>query len=327
MYGMKAMIGSLLLIGMIAVAIALIRKNKLISFGIFWFLITMSVESSIIPITDIMMEHRMYLPMFGIGMIVAGLIMRYVPLKSSYLVYIAFAILFMLLATATYNRNKVWQSELSLWQDCLEKDPENPRAMVNLGRAYKNRAMHAGNKQQRTNDLRTAISYFSMSMTGDTIFSQAYTNRGLAYLELDEYDKALADIRLVSSKKRRYEFMKLHIEGVIYAKKGLLDQAMDNFNRAIELEDGYYQLYTWRGLVAAELKEYRQAISDFKRSLELAPSQTILYINISNMYYLTGDYQQALLWIRKAQLADELIDIRYLRMLEEMDRKNKAAGN
>jgi hypothetical protein len=38
---------------------------RLISFGIFWFFITLSVESSVIPIRDVIYEHRVYLPSAG----------------------------------------------------------------------------------------------------------------------------------------------------------------------------------------------------------------------------------------------------------------------
>ena len=41
------------------------KKSRLISFGIFWFFITLSVESSIIPIRDVIFEHRVYLPSVG----------------------------------------------------------------------------------------------------------------------------------------------------------------------------------------------------------------------------------------------------------------------
>lgn len=40
-------------------------RSRLISFGIFWFFITISVESSIIPIRDVIFEHRVYLPSVG----------------------------------------------------------------------------------------------------------------------------------------------------------------------------------------------------------------------------------------------------------------------
>ncbi|MFA4830511.1 MAG: hypothetical protein WC594_15010, partial [Thermodesulfovibrionales bacterium] len=47
--------------------------SRLISFGIFWFFITLSVESSIIPIRDVIFEHRLYLPSIGIIIIFVSL--------------------------------------------------------------------------------------------------------------------------------------------------------------------------------------------------------------------------------------------------------------
>ena len=46
-------------------AVWIFKKSRLISFGIFWFFITLSVESSIIPIRDVIFEHRVYLPSVG----------------------------------------------------------------------------------------------------------------------------------------------------------------------------------------------------------------------------------------------------------------------
>jgi len=39
---------------------------RLISFGIFWFFITLSVQSSIVPIVDVIFEHRVYSPSVGL---------------------------------------------------------------------------------------------------------------------------------------------------------------------------------------------------------------------------------------------------------------------
>jgi hypothetical protein len=49
----------------------LIKGYRLISFAIFWFFITLSIESSIIPIRDVIYEHRVYLPSVGFGIVMA----------------------------------------------------------------------------------------------------------------------------------------------------------------------------------------------------------------------------------------------------------------
>ena len=56
---------------------------RLIAFGIFWFFVTLSVESSIIPIQDVIYEHRLYLPSVGFFMaIMSGIVFIYVRLAN-----------------------------------------------------------------------------------------------------------------------------------------------------------------------------------------------------------------------------------------------------
>lgn len=44
------------------------KRQPLISFGVFWFFLTLSSESSIFPISDVIFEHRLYIPMFGFAL-------------------------------------------------------------------------------------------------------------------------------------------------------------------------------------------------------------------------------------------------------------------
>ncbi|MCX5884708.1 MAG: hypothetical protein NT096_02140 [Proteobacteria bacterium] len=60
------------LLALFIVAIYLFfKKRRLISFAILWFFITLSVESSIIPIRDVIYEHRVYLPSVGFVILIA----------------------------------------------------------------------------------------------------------------------------------------------------------------------------------------------------------------------------------------------------------------
>jgi hypothetical protein len=58
----------LFLVSTVIFGVWMFKKSRLISFGIFWFFITLSVESSIIPIRDVIFEHRIYLPSVGFFM-------------------------------------------------------------------------------------------------------------------------------------------------------------------------------------------------------------------------------------------------------------------
>lgn len=121
------------LAGFVSVAVFLARKNRLSSFCILWFLGNLAIESSIIPL-EIIYEHRLYLPsMTGIFLIVLFL---HQTIKNKKAVCICLATVAVLFSFWTYERNKVWQDELSLWSDCRQKSPGNPRVNLSLGLEY-----------------------------------------------------------------------------------------------------------------------------------------------------------------------------------------------
>jgi len=70
-----------LLTFIVIVAIKLYSKARLISFGIIWFFVTLSVTSSFVVIYDVIFEHRLYLPSIGFAIVIAFLISRISNLK------------------------------------------------------------------------------------------------------------------------------------------------------------------------------------------------------------------------------------------------------
>jgi tetratricopeptide (TPR) repeat protein len=109
--------------------------RRLASLGIFWFYLTLSVESSLIPIRDVINEHRLYLPSLGFFMTVAA-VAAYCGLYRDLLRRVVIgmtALLCLTLTVATVQRNRVWGSTITLWQDVLKKSPGKARAHYNLG--------------------------------------------------------------------------------------------------------------------------------------------------------------------------------------------------
>lgn len=71
---LPAMVSFLFLATVIIFAIIRFSRNRLLSFGIFWFFLTLLPKSSIIPLPDVIYEHRLYLAMVGYSLfLVSGL--------------------------------------------------------------------------------------------------------------------------------------------------------------------------------------------------------------------------------------------------------------
>jgi tetratricopeptide (TPR) repeat protein len=124
--------GFVFLAGLAVAGFSAARRWPLIGFAVLWVFVALSVESSFLPISDPMMEHRMYLAMLGIVLAVSaifvGLFARF-PRPAAVVAVTAVAVLISL----TIARNEVWRSSLSLWQDALEKSPNKARVHVNVG--------------------------------------------------------------------------------------------------------------------------------------------------------------------------------------------------
>lgn len=107
------------------------RRFPLLAVGWAWFLLTSSVESSIVPIRDVMVEHRMYLPSTILLVAVAAAIGR-LPKRG-----VVLAVLLVPLAFGTWSRAKTWSDPVLLWEDAAAKTPGQARPYVNLALAHR----------------------------------------------------------------------------------------------------------------------------------------------------------------------------------------------
>lgn len=68
-------------------------------------------------------------------------------------------------------------------------------------------------------------------------------------------------------------------KGTKFAKEGNYTEAIENLNKAIQIEPNYAAAYNNRGIVRMELKEYEEAISDFTQAIKINNQDPAYYIN------------------------------------------------
>jgi hypothetical protein len=77
--------------------------------------------------------------------------------------------------------------------------------------------------------------------------------------------------------------------GVAYNGLGNYRQAIDDCSRAIEINPGYALAYTNRGIAYSNLGNYKQAIEDYGRAIEIKPGYALAYTNRGFVYLTHGD--------------------------------------
>jgi len=157
----------LLLLALSGLGVALLLRprrpeGRVAGFGICFFFIAASVESSFIPFRDLMFEHRVYLPLAGAALAAAAGALAIVRFRPSWERPLAAAAALWVLAlgAATVARNGVWRDEETLWRDTVAKSPWNARAHYHLGNALRERGdlAAAARLWQRATELRPSFS-------------------------------------------------------------------------------------------------------------------------------------------------------------------------
>ncbi|MEH2205971.1 MAG: tetratricopeptide repeat protein [Nostoc sp.] len=82
--------------------------------------------------------------------------------------------------------------------------------------------------------------------------------------------------------------------GVDKMRRGDYQEAIKNFNRAIELKKDLAVAYSDRCLAYLQLQDYHQAIADCTQAINFAPDNFEAYLNRGVAHYRQGDYSAAI---------------------------------
>jgi len=89
----------------------------------------------------------------------------------------------------------------------------------------------------------------------------------------EEYDKAIEECtkQINGEVKVKYIEYSYSNRGAAYANKKQYDEAISDYNKAIELNPGYATAYYNRAIAYANKKHYDEAVSDYNKAIELNP--------------------------------------------------------
>lgn len=213
---------------------ALPREKILLlaGFGVAWFFITISLESGLVPIRDVMFEQRVYLPSVGLVITVASLLWFFLAREGlngggARKFYGTLVLLTGVCALLTVFRNSVWRSEVTLWEDAVRKSPAKGRTHGALGHAYQRAGRFAEAERAYLEAIRRA--------PDDYI---ARNNLGAIYLKQHRYDAAATQFNEVITCAPTTVAAYFNL-GLVYAGRGLLADAETAFGEALRLKPDY----------------------------------------------------------------------------------------
>jgi len=294
---------------------SIIKKRKNIVLGISFFVLNIIfVLQLFLHNTEaIISERYAYLSSIGIYFLFA-LLINYFKEKNNNknLIKYSFIILLLIFSIMSFNRNKVWQNDLTLFLDAHEKQPNSYIITNNIGNSYlrnkdlKNAEIffkktielnpnystaysNLGGVLGLQNNFKDALYYFNKIIKIDNKKALLYSNRAQIYLQKKDYDNAINDCD--TALKINKEFCKANvIKAITYCYQEKLSLARKEYNIVkqkcnseipkIDIEfNKYADYYNKLGIQSGKKGELEQAIIFFNKALILKPENKNVKMN------------------------------------------------
>ena len=145
-----------------------------------------------------------------------------------------------------------------------------------------------GNKDesQRFKDLAEKTLRTAINMDKSISAYLALAKLVFAQDRFDEAKMILQEAQSLSSDQKQHADIEVGL-GLIAKKQENIEQALQHFQRVVELNPDYEALWYNIGILQAKLGRYEEAIANLKRNIEASPEQTAAYVELAAVYLST----------------------------------------
>lgn len=305
----RVLLGFVFLCAILSIILLRIKQKNWVpvSLGLFWFLAALIPTSSIIPLAEVMNDHRMFFPLPGLIMaLVWSVYIKYgnTLKRAGRIIPVLCILLLAALAYGTYRRNEVWRTEGTLWKDVTEKSPRNGRGLMNYGLTL----MAEGK-------LNEALDYFERAKEFTPAYPILFVNIAIAKgamgntFEAENNFKIALDLapdnpecnfyyaRFLSETKR-YSQAKTYLQKTLalapahFEAQRLLDKIQNYETDAPATSTPEYFLNL--SLQLYNQKKFHECIDACHKALQLKPDYAEAYNNICSAYNELQEYEKAL---------------------------------
>ncbi len=273
------------------------------------FFLVLSVTSSVVPVLDMIFEHRMYLSLAAVATLVVlggyDVLDFLLPLppgspRRFWLHALPTASIVIALAATTYDRNFAYASFLSMWQDVAAKAPGNAIAQKTLGVGFAELHRY----EESIAAFRRAVALADSSdMAPDPVWlAGVHTNLGASLINAGRFAEAMRcydeAVRIDPTYAAAYVNM-----GTLFGKLREPARARQCFETAIALKPEYAPSYYNLGVVL-ESTDAEAACRCYKTALSLDPDYAPAHNTLGMVSLRRGERTQAIEHFERALRSD-----------------------
>lgn len=196
-------------------------------------------------------------------------------------------------AANAYRRAGDLKKAIKFYEKALKVDKSNYKVAVNLGITFYSLALYE-----------KAVKYFQMALEYNSYDVLAYYNLALAYNELKKYkeaseatNSALGILEMELNDNARsiqgIEYAIHYTLGVANYNLKNVKEALDNFLKSLEINPNYRDTYAWIGVVYNKMGEISKAKKYLMKSFNMDEDDYIVLEHLGWNAFLEKDYKRA----------------------------------
>jgi tetratricopeptide (TPR) repeat protein len=279
------------------------KTKPLISFGILFYLITLSIVSNLFfPIGTNMSERFMFMPSVGFCFLAAYLFYLLSKKINNNLKTINYRLILSLTfllaglySIKTISRNRVWESNYSLFTTDVKTSVNSAKLQNSVGGELIAKAGGIKDETEKNNLLNEAITHLNKAIAIHPTYHNAFLLLGNANFLLGNYDEAIKQYQNCLAINPGYKdaLTNLHMvyreAGKYYGeKKNDLTTALVYLNKAFELNPDDYDTNRLLGVAYGIGNNHQKALEFFNTAAKINPSKEA-FKNLSFAYMNAGD--------------------------------------
>ncbi len=318
----QVILSMLIHMALAGLVVAAWKKNKVLSFGILYYFITLSIVSNFVfPVGTHMAERFVYMPSLGFCLAVSALVWPRVSgnIKSRIYPFLAlFGVVALLFAVKTISRNTAWKDNYTLFTNDLAYAPNSAKLLNSVGGTLSEKAAKDTVEATRKQLLSEAIGHLQKALTIHPAYKNAYLLLGNCYLYQQAYDSAISSyqnaLRLDPNYREAMQNMALAYQsgGKYYGEKmGNLDKALQYLRESDKLAPDQFETLRLLGVAHGVLAQKnrdtaanQQAIEYFLKALAIQPNDANTLFDLGTAYFTGNQPAQAEAYFQKAESAE-----------------------
>ncbi len=290
-----------------------IKKQRYLAFGWLWLVAGLLPVSNLLPLTAILAERFLYLPLMGFA-VWAGYLWSKLENRK-----LAAAILLFVLAgmmNLTVRRNLEWQDPFSFWTTEVSRSPNSYIAHDYLGNLY-----------YQKGDLPSAERHLLRAVELDSTYFNSLHGLSLVYAKWEKYDQAIIYARknLSFDPASHDAYITL---GISHGGKGDLPGAEEAFKQAVFIDPASKEGWTNLGIIYSQQQMWAKAAEAYSKSIAADPGDPGSYNGLALVLTRQGNAGQAIgFWQRALELDSDHLESRMnlAQALEQTDPAGAAA--